>query len=113
MKKIKKFFDREQNLLIHIIATILVTIFGIIVNLSFDEWLLIYFMIAFVITSELINSSIELVVDLKTNKYHPLAKIAKDVSASAVLTAAFCAMIVGIYIFVPKIMHFLSIKDYL
>ena len=50
MKKIKKFFDREQNLLIHIIATILVTIFGIIFNLKVYEWLLVYSMVTLVIT---------------------------------------------------------------
>jgi len=61
MKKIKKFFDREQNLLIHIIATILVTIFGIIFNLKVYEWLLVYSMVTLVITSELINSAIELI----------------------------------------------------
>lgn len=103
MKSIKKFFDREQNLLIHIIATFLVTIFGIIIKLNLTEWFLIYMMIAFVITCELINSSIELVVDLVTTNYHPLAKVSKDVAASAVLTAAFSALLVGLYVFVPKL----------
>lgn len=105
MKKIRRFFDREQNLLIHIIATICVTIFGIILHISFNEWLLVYFLVAFVITSELINSSIELAVDLVTEEYHPLAKVAKDVSAGAVLISAICALLVGLYIFVPKIIY--------
>ncbi len=105
MKKIRRFFDREQNLLIHIIATICVTIFGIILHISFNEWLLVYFLVAFVITSELINSSIELAVDLVTEEYHPLAKVAKDVSAGAVLISAVCALLVGLYIFVPKIIY--------
>ena len=85
MKKIKSFFDREQNLLVHIIATICVTIIGIIFKLNLVEWLLIYSMVAFVITSELINSSIELAVDLYTNKFNPLAMVAKDVAAGAVV----------------------------
>lgn len=105
MKKIRRFFDREQNLLIHIIATICVTISGIILHISFNEWLLVYFLVAFVITSELINSSIELAVDLVTEEYHPLAKVAKDVSAGAVLISAMCALLVGLYIFVPKIIY--------
>ena len=105
MKKIRRFFDREQNLLIHIIATICVTITGIVMHISFNEWILIYSMIAFVITSELVNSSIELVVDLITDEYHPLAKIAKDVSAGAVLVSAICALTVGLYIFIPKIIY--------
>lgn len=104
MKKIRKFFDREQNLLVHITATIFVTILGIIMKLNIEEWLLIYGMVAFVITSELINSSIELVVDLYTKKFNPLAMVAKDVAASAVLVSAFTALLVGIYVFIPKIL---------
>ncbi len=103
MDKIKKFFNREQNLLIHIIATILVTIFGIIFRLKLYEWLLVYMMVALVIVSELVNSSIELVVDLYTSKFDPLAMVAKDVAASAVVTSAFTALCVGLYIFLPKI----------
>src|SRR5574344_827164 len=104
MKRIKKFFDREQNLLVHIIATIIVTILGIITNLSLEQWILIYSMVAFVITSELINSSIELVVDLYTKKFHPLAMVAKDVAAGAVLVSAITAAVIGICVFLPKIM---------
>ena len=104
MKRIKKFFDREQNLLVHIIATIIVTSLGIITNLSLEQWILIYSMVAFVITSELINSSIELVVDLYTKKFHPLAMVAKDVAAAAVLVSAVTALIVGLYVFIPKLL---------
>lgn len=107
MKKIRKFFDREQNLLVHITATIFVTILGLIFKLSVLEWLLIYAMVAFVITSELLNSSIELVVDLYTNKFHPLAMVAKDVAAGAVLVSALTALMVGLYIFVPKLLPLL------
>lgn len=105
MNKIKKFFEREQNLLVHITATILVTILGIIFKLQLHEWLLVYLMVSFVITSELINSAIELVVDLYTKEFNPLAMVAKDVAASAVLVSAFTALCVGIYIFMPKIIE--------
>lgn len=103
MKKIREFFAREQNLLIHILASIVVTIFGIYFKLSIYEWMLIYFMIGFVIISELINSAIELAVDLYTKEFNPLAMVAKDVAAAAVVTSAFTALIVGIYVFLPKI----------
>lgn len=103
MKKIKEFFNREQNLLIHFIATIVVTIFGIYFKLEFYEWLLVYSMVAFVITSGLINSAIELTVDLYTRKFHPLAMVAKDVAAGAVVVSAFTAICVGGYIFIPKV----------
>lgn len=105
MNKVKEFFDREQNLLIHIIVSIFVTIFGVIFKLNISEWILIYSMIGFVITSELINSSIELTVDLYTKEFHPLAMIAKDTAAAAVVISAFTASLVGIYIFLPKIIE--------
>ena len=60
-------------------------------------------MIGFVIISELINSGIELAVDLYTKEFNPLAMVAKDVAAAAVVTSAFTALIVGIYIFLPKV----------
>lgn len=103
MKKIKAFFNREQNLLIHIIATIIVNILGIVLKISPFDWVLVYLMVAFVITSELINSAIELAVDTYTSDFHPLAMVAKDVAAAAVVTSAFTAVFVGLYVFVPKI----------
>ena len=103
MKKVIIFFNREQNLLIHIISTILVVIFGIIFKISIIEWVLVILMVSMVITTELINSAIESVVDLYTKEFKPLAMVAKDVAAAAVVTAAFCALSVGIYIFIPKI----------
>ena len=103
MKKIKKFFDREQNLLLHIIATILVTIFGIIFKLDITDWILVYLMVGFVITSELINSAIELAVDNYTSEFNPLAMVAKDTAAAAVVISAFTALLVGLYVFFPKI----------
>lgn len=103
MKHLKNFFNREQNLLIHITATTIVTIFGIMFKIALYEWLLVYMMIAFVITSELINSAIEIVVDLYTTKYNPLAKVAKDVAAGAVFISALAAICVGIYVFLPKV----------
>ena len=108
MNKVKEFFDREQNLLIHIVASIFVTIFGIIFKLDISEWILIYSMIGFVITSELINSSIELAVDLYTSEFHPLAMIAKDTAAAAVVISAFTASLVGLYVFIPKILLLLE-----
>lgn len=102
MKKIKKFFDREQNLLIHIIAAIIVTCLGIIFNINKMEWIMVYFAVFLVISSELLNSSIELTVDLYTKEFNPLAMVAKDTAASAVTISALIAIIIGIYVFLPK-----------
>lgn len=103
MKKVIVFFNREQNLLIHLIATILVTILGIYFKLSIQEWVLIYFVVALVISSELLNSAIELTVDIFTQEFNSLAMVAKDTAAAAVVISAFTALGVGIYVFLPKV----------
>lgn len=108
MKTIRSFFDREQNLLIHIITTIIVIILGIIFKLSAIEWVLIFFVICLVISSELLNSAIELTVDLYTSKFNPLAMVAKDTAAAAVVVSAFIAIGVGLYVFLPKVICFIS-----
>ena len=107
MKKIKTFFEREQNLLIHIIASILVILFGIVFKISYVEWLLVSLMIMLVIVSEVINSAIELTVDLYTSKFNSLAMIAKDTAAAAVVVSAFTAACAGMYIFLPKVIDLL------
>ena len=59
--------------------------------------------IGLVISCELVTTAIEAVVDLVTEEYHPLAKVAKDTSAAAVLIFAVIAVIVGLIIFLPKV----------
>lgn len=108
MNNIKRFFDREQNLLVHIIATIFVIILGIYFVLPVYEWVLIFFAVCLVITSELINSAIELTVDLYTKEFNPLAMVAKDTAAAAVVVSAFTAIIIGMYVFLPRLILFLK-----
>ncbi len=109
MKKIVSFFNREQNLLIHICVSIIVIIASVILKLNLYEWMLIIFVISFVITTELFNSSIELAVDAYTNKFKELAMVAKDVAAGAVVLSAFTSVVVGLYVFLPKILSLLNV----
>lgn len=93
----------EQNMLIHLLATVLVIILGLIVELSLVEWLFCLILIGLVIATELINSSLEAVVDLVSPDKNSLAKVAKDTASGAVLVLALTALIVGLIIFIPKI----------
>lgn len=93
----------EQNMLIHLLATVLVIILGLIVELSLVEWLFCLVLIGLVIATELINSSLEAVVDLVSPDKNSLAKVAKDTASGAVLVLALTALIVGLIIFIPKI----------
>ncbi|MEK4969224.1 diacylglycerol kinase family protein [Cytobacillus sp. FSL R7-0696] len=94
----------ERNLKIHFVMTVLVIFFGIIFELTKTEWLLISFAIAGMIALELMNTAIERVVDLVTTEQHPLAKQAKDIAAGAVLIYAVLTVIIGLSIFLPKIL---------
>lgn len=97
-------FKYEQNITIHFIATILVILFSIILKISLLEWIIIILMIGLVIATELINTSIEAIVDLSTNEITSLAKIAKDTAAAAVLVFAITSIIIAGIIFIPKIL---------
>ncbi len=93
----------EPNLKFHFIAGFLVIIFSLILNISRTDWMVIFFLIGFVISLELTNTAIEAVVDAFTNKEHPGAKLAKDISAGAVLIAAVTSAIIGSIVFLPYI----------
>lgn len=102
---LKYAFKYEQNILVHALATILVILAGFCFKLSSLEWIAIFLIIGLVIATELINTSIEATIDLITDQVHPLAKVAKDTAAAAVLTFGITAIIIGLIIFIPKIME--------
>lgn len=96
-------YKNEQNLEVDIGIAVLVVIFGFLFKISVSEWAILTITVGLVISFELINTALEAVVDLITDKYHPLAKVAKDTSAAAVLILAIVSIIEGLIIFLPKI----------
>ena len=94
----------EQNMIIILIATVLVTIAGFYFEISNSEWLFIVFICGAIAACEMINSSIEATIDLITTKYQPLAKIAKDTASAASLILCITALVGGLIIFLPKIL---------
>jgi len=103
IKGLKYAYRNEQNLTFDVGMAALVTIFGFIFKLNKYEWAILVLTIGLVISCELINTAIEATVDLVTEEYHPLAKVAKDTSAAAVFIFAIVAIIVGLIIFLPKV----------
>ncbi len=93
----------EKNAWIHATATILAIIFAFWLEISLTKWAVLVLTIAMVWSAEMINTSIEAVVDLASPDHHPLAKVGKDVGAAAVLIAAFAALIIGMIIFAPPL----------
>ncbi|SHJ46755.1 diacylglycerol kinase (ATP) [Geosporobacter subterraneus DSM 17957] len=93
----------QRNMRIHFTAAILVLFLSLFFDISKLEMLILFFTIALVIIAEMINTSIEATIDLITNQYHELAKIAKNVAAGAVFIAALNAIIVAYVIFFNKL----------
>lgn len=105
---IKQAYEGEQNLRIHTFIAILVLIFGFFLKISYLEWLVCLVLIGLVIMAEFFNTAIEYVVDLASPKVHPLAKAAKDTASAGVLMMAIISAIIGLVIFLPKLIVFIG-----
>jgi diacylglycerol kinase len=97
-------FVDEINFKIHLFFTILAVLLSVILKISLTEWCLIIIVIGMVWSTELINTAIERAVDLYTLEKHPLAKQSKDIAAGAVLISAITSVMIGVIIFLPKIL---------
>lgn len=93
----------QRNLKVQLVIAIIVVICAIYFKLNITECMFLSFATMLVVITEVINTAIEEVVNLCTDKYHPIAKIAKDVSAGAVVLSALNAVIIAIFIFISKI----------
>ncbi len=105
---IKLAIKNEPNFRIHLTFGIAAVTLAWFVGFSIYEWLLLLFTICFVLILELFNTTLEAIVNLVSPDIKPQAKIAKDVSAAAVLLAAFMSIIVGFVLFLPKIIVILN-----
>ena len=98
----------EKNFKREIALGIIALILSYILKIDKIEFIIILTMICLVLTAEIISTAIERTVDLVTKEYHELARIAKDVSAGSVLVTSTFALIIGIIIFMPKIITLLG-----
>lgn len=94
----------EKHMKVHILAAIIIVILAIVINASKVEILIISLSVSFVVITELVNTAVEAIVDLVSPERHPLAKLAKDVAAGAVLVAAINALCVGYLLFYDKLL---------
>ena len=78
---------------------------GFVLSISLLEWVLLILMIGFVITAELLNTAVETMLDYLAPDWHPTAGSIKDLTASAVLVTSIVAFIIGIIIFLPRIIE--------
>ena len=100
---------KERNMKIHCVAMVCVVIAGFVFHITPVEWCICLTLFGLVMALEMVNTAVEAVVDLVTEERKPLAKLAKDAAAGAVLIAAIMAAIAGMIIFIPKLLESLSI----
>jgi diacylglycerol kinase len=95
----------EHNSRIHLIAAILAAILGIVLKISATEWSLVVLVIGFVFAAELFNSAIEKLADVVSPEHNEMIKRIKDYCAASVLVSSIAALLIGVIIFVPKILR--------
>lgn len=104
---IKHGFRTQRNMRVELGVALVIVIAGMLFRITAVEWAVIFVCIGLVLSAELINTVIELAVDLLVQRYHPMAKVAKDAGAGAVLIAALTSVATGIAIFGPRLWRLL------
>jgi len=101
---VKIFVRRERNAWIHCGMTILVILAGFLFRISMAEWLAVVFAIGLVLAGEAINTAIERLSDVVQPEQDDRIRDVKDVSAGAVLICAITAAVIGVIVFLPKLL---------
>ena len=102
---IKLCIQNEQNMIIHFTVATLVIVCAVFFKISKIEWIICLLLIGLVLMMELLNTAIENICDLVTKKENDYVKIAKDTAAGSVLVMSVISAIIGLMIFVPKLIE--------
>ena len=97
-------FKAEFNARVHLLAAMVAIVLGIVLKVAWFEWIILVLVMGGVFAMELINTSIEHLADLYSRELNPKIKKIKDLAAGAVLVASITALVIGLIIFLPKIM---------
>lgn len=96
----------QRNMRFHVVVSLTVLILGLLLGVSAMELSMLVLVITVVFITEMFNTAVEFTVDLVTQEYHPLAKLAKDVSAGAVLVSSVGAVLIGYLVLADKLAPF-------
>jgi diacylglycerol kinase len=94
----------QRNARVHAVIGAGAIVLGVLLHISPVEFAMVFVAITLVFIAEMFNTVAEACIDLVTREYHPLAKIAKDVAAGAVLLNAILSVIIGILVFGPHLL---------
>ncbi len=106
-KGVRYTLSTQINIWVHLVSAGAVICLGLVLHFSVEKMLLVVLAIGLVLAAELLNTAIEVMVDLLSPEYAEKAGIVKDVAAGGVLAAAVCASIVGISLFGPPLFSLL------
>jgi undecaprenol kinase len=95
----------ERNMQYHCVFALLSILLGWVLGITTFEWMVILILIGGMFSLEIMNTAVEKTVDLVTQDFHPLAKLAKDIAAGAVFIFAIICMVIGILIFLPRLIE--------
>ena len=93
----------QRNLRIHFAIAFLVLVLALVIDVTKFELIALLLSITFVLIAEMLNTGIEAAIDIATTSFDPMAKIAKDIAAGAVLIATANALVVGYLVFAGKV----------
>ena len=94
----------QRNMRVHLLAGAAAIVAGLILRIGAADWAAVVLAIGLVLTAETLNTVVEALTDLYTDEYHPLAKVAKDAAAGAVLISSVAAVGVGVAVFLPRLL---------
>lgn len=101
-----QFFFEEHNAIVHLLATVIVTIMVVYFRINGTELLALVIVTGGVWVAELLNTAIEQVMNMVSPERHPKVKYIKDLAAAAVLVSAIVALITAAIIFIPRLNQF-------
>jgi len=101
---LKILLKTTHNFWVHLFFTAMAVYLGFALCISSTEWAILVFAIGLVLVTETLNTSFEIDIDLTSPTYHPYARDTKDVAAAAVAISVIIAGIIGLIIFLPKIL---------
>src|SRR5699024_11405334 len=95
----------EQSVYIHLVCTVILLLLSFLLEISLTQWLIIIAIIGLTLVVELLNTAIESTVDLVTEEFHPLAKVAKDTASAAEFVLTLTSALIALMIFILKIIE--------
>ncbi|MBI1277451.1 MAG: diacylglycerol kinase family protein [Anaerolineaceae bacterium] len=95
----------QKNTRIMSVSSLVIFILALWLQVDFISWAILILTITAVWMAEFLNAAVEAVVNLATSEFHPMAKVAKDVAAAAVLLGAVASVLVGLLILGPPLLH--------